>query len=201
VATLGVATAATALMAFQVPAKRAGQNPSTVVPQEADRAVMKKALDEAAVAPRPPSAGNEGEEERAAEDRGRMQARVELLELRSESLRSRIHQGIALVDQLEDSRNEDPHNTSPEQRKRDIKQLERRIDDKRAYIEKWQNDYSQTRIDIARLNYRIARAPRSMYEAERDDSGKSIYELLRRIDRLEAKVDRLSDSIRGGTGR
>jgi RNA polymerase sigma factor (sigma-70 family) len=201
VTTLGVATAATGLMAFQEPAKKAARPASVVESQGEDRPVMKKALDKASIAPSPSIAGNEADEEHAAEDRGRMQAQVELLELNSESLRSRIHQGLALIDQLGDELHADGRQgMTPEQFTEHKKSLNDRIDDKQHSIQQWEEQYSKTRVQIARLNYRIARSPRSMYEAERDDSGKTIYELLRRIDRLEAKVDRLSDSIRrGGT--
>jgi RNA polymerase sigma factor (sigma-70 family) len=201
VTTLGVATATTVLMAFQEPAKKGGQPAAVVESQGADRTKMEKAVGKAAGAPSPPIADNEAEEERAAEDRGRMQAKVELLELESEALRSRIHQAMLLIDQLDDLSDTDRGGANLEQAPILKEKRAKRMDEKKQHIQLWQGEYSKTRIEIARLNYRIARTPRSMYEAERDDSGKSIHDLLRRIDRLEAKVDRLSDSIRGGPGR
>jgi hypothetical protein len=141
------------------------------------------------------AAVDEVEEERLAEEVGKMRANVEMLELKSESLRSRIHEAIALVDKYEDKRRDEMPGLTPGQVESTKERLLSRIEEKKSLISQWEKEYSKTRVDIARLNYRIARTPRSLYEAERDDSGKSIYDLLRRIDRLEAKVDRLADSV------
>ncbi len=200
VTALGVATAATALMAFQEPAKKANATAAIRASQEPITKIEKALGTPPAnfiVAP----VADEAEAERAAEELGKMRAQVELLELESEALRSRIHQGIARIDQLEDTLHGGPRGLDGERADETKKHLENRIAEKQDFIAKWREEYSNARIKIARLNYRIARAPRSMPEAERDDSGKSMYDLLRRIDRLEAKVDRLADSIRGAAGR
>ena len=200
VTALGVATAATALMAFQEPAKKAA---STAPIRAAQEPIVKveKFSGTPPANPIAASATSEAEEERAAEEVGKMRAQVELLELGSEALRSRIHQAIAEIDQLEDTLHGELGGLDAVRAEKEKKHLANRIDDKRAYIEKWQEEYSNARTKIAQLNYRIARAARSMPEAERDDSSKSMNDLLRRIDRLEAKVDRLADSIRGGKGQ
>ena len=96
---LGMASAATALMAFQGPPAKPGASPAIRKSQERDSGVIVKALGK----PPSPPIVDEAAEERAAEEVGQMRANVEMLELKCESLRSRIHQGILLVDQLEDS--------------------------------------------------------------------------------------------------
>jgi hypothetical protein len=194
--TLGVASAATALMAFQGPATKS--KPASAIGKARGPGAQFTPDDVMKVAGTPLGAAavDEAEEERLAEEVGKMRARVEMLELQSESLRRRIHEAISQVDQYEDSlHDEKPPGLNPEQRDRQQKTLASRIEKKKVLIAQWQDEYSRSRVDIARLNYRIARTPRSMYEAERDDSGKSIYDLLRRVDRLEAKVDRLADSV------
>jgi hypothetical protein len=194
--TLGVASAATALMAFQGPATKSNAASAIGKAQAPGAQIATKEVMKVAGNPVGPAAVDEAEEERLAEEVGKMRANVEMLELQSESLRRRIHEAISQVDQYEDDLNDEkPPGLNPEQRERQQKTLGGRIEKKRQLIAEWQEAYSKSRVDIARLNYRIARTPRSMYEAERDDSGKSIYDLLRRIDRLEAKVDRLADAV------
>jgi hypothetical protein len=201
--TLGVASAATALMAFQEPATKSGRASAIQKAQGPSAKVTPNDVMKVAGNPLGAAAADEAEEERLAaeeerlaEEVGKMRARVEMLELKSESLRRRIHEAISQVDQYEDSlHDEKPPGLNPEQRERQQKTLASRIEKKKELIAQWQDEYSRSRVDIARLNYRIARTPRSIYESERDDSGKSIYDLLRRVDRLEAKVDRLADSV------
>ena len=193
---LGVGSAATALMAFTGPSTKSGQPPaSRTSSQEPNPNVVTKDLHKAAGKPVSPPAVDEQEEERVAEEVGKMRADVEMLELRSEALRNRIHQGIVVIDMTEESLRSELGGFTPENLQKQTQRLTTRLKEKREDIEKWQKEFSNTRIEIARLNYRIARAPRPLVEAERDDSGKSMYDLTRRIDRLEAKVDRLMDLI------
>ena len=63
-----------------------------------------------------------------------MRANVEMLELKSETVRSRIHQGIVLVDQLEDSMRTETPRARSSQAEQDRKLLEIRIDEKKLQI-------------------------------------------------------------------
>ena len=131
VTTLGVASAATALMAFQEPAEKSGQPATKGASREFNPDVREKASRKAAGQPIAPPIADEAEEERAAEEVGKMRADVEMLELRSESLRGRIQDGLVLVDQLEDSlQQEYPNASDPE-----IDKQKKKLDDHRLRVQ------------------------------------------------------------------
>ena len=203
VTTVGVASAATALMAVQEPAKKAAQ-PAGNLGAQAPNAATKKALGQHAIDRFGGSAGavftapaaTAAEEERAAEEAGTIRAKVDLLELENDGLRTRIQRAMAWLDQVGDPLPGERPSFTEEQLRKESRNVEEIRERKTQQIEDWNHRYLKNGVEIARLNYRIAKIPRSLAEAERDDSGKTLHDLLRRIDRLEAKVDRLADSIR-----
>jgi RNA polymerase sigma factor (sigma-70 family) len=198
--TLGVASAATAVMAFQQPKKQSGLSATNESSQQPNPEKTKAAYGKAILPASHPEV-DDAEGEHVAIELEKMKAQLEMLELKSETLRNRIQEGTKLVDQLEDSSQQDLTNDTPGQAEKYRKSLEKQRDSKRLYIQTWEEQYLKTRIEIARLNYRIARAPRPLAEAERDDSARSLSDLVRRIDRVEAKVDRIAESLRRGQGR
>jgi hypothetical protein len=103
---------------------------------------------------------------------------------------------MAWLDRVDDPLPGERGGFTSEQLAEERRYLEGMRDRRKKQLDSWNENYLKNRIEIARLNYWIAKIPRSMAEAERDDSGKTLHDLLRRIDRLEAKVDRLADSIR-----
>ncbi len=141
-------------------------------------------------------ASTAAEEERAAEEAGTLRAKVELLELQNDGLRTRIQRGLAWLDEVEHPLLGERPALTEEELIKERKRVEEMREHKTQQVEGWNRLYLKNGLEIARLNYRIARIPRSLAEAERDDSGKTLHDLIRRMDRLEAKVDRLADSIR-----
>ncbi len=128
---------------------------------------------------------------------------MELLELESESLRNRISHAMTQISNLDgpapligqpaDENENDPN------RKKYRKSLERHRDELQSNMESWQKSYRETRIEIARLKHQIARMPKPSTEAL--NPSEALAEVIRRIESLEAKVDRLADSIAAGKPR
>jgi hypothetical protein len=118
--------------------------------------------------------------------------------MENDALRTRIQRAISWLDQLE----EDPLHEEPGLTPEQLAEVQKRREDRKLttkdLIDQLSQLYLKKRVEISRLNYRIANLPQPLPQAERDASGKTLYDLLRRIDQLEAKVDRLADSIRSG---
>ncbi len=201
--TLGVASAATALMAFQEQEKNAVPPTGNGAAQD-PIAVTKKARGKAPsdpVAPcAGPGAGADAEEERATEEVATMRAKVELLELENDTLRDRIKRATTWIEQLEDPLPGQRGGRTPEQLEEDRLFRQEGRARSNEQIETWNRRFSKNRIEIAKLNLRIGKITRIPEKSGRDASGNSFDELLRRIERLEAKLDRLADSIRSGGG-
>jgi RNA polymerase sigma factor (sigma-70 family) len=208
---LGAATASTALLAFQSQAAKpdapaGGPSSEQAGPKQADvRKAFVKPVDprqgtqsaetrKAAGAPLAPADGGDEEVERAALEIGQLRAKAELLELDCESLRSRIQHGAELIGQLEDSRDRAPlADPTPEKVAKYRNSIDAQREKMQSKVESWSKKYLQDRVEIARLKYQIARTPKSLVPSP--DPTEPLDELIRRIDRLEAKVDLLSDTI------
>ena len=131
---------------------------------------------------------------------GKLRADIELLELTADYLKGRIKDALPLISQLEEDVNYQATNADAQKLESDRrKQKAAKV---RAKVELWRKEYSEAKERIARYRYRIeyeindARFPMS----ESGDSSESLAEVVRRLDRLEAKVDRIAKSIatRGG---
>ncbi len=204
--TLGVASAATALMAFQQPEKKAVPPAGNSASQEPAAVTKKgKALRKAANDPFVPVAGasaeGEAEEERATEEVATMRAKVDLLEIENDALRTRIQRAMAWLEQVDDPFPGERDSFTAEQLEEQRKNLQEMRARRKHQLEGWNKSYLKNRIEIAHLNRRIGKITHIVEKSARDVSGgKSVDELVRRIDRLEAKLDRLADSIRTGSG-
>jgi hypothetical protein len=132
---------------------------------------------------------------------GPMVAEVEVLELTLEALKGRIRNALTLIDQIEDDSKYQA--VDPKSRDQEVQRREEKAERMHLKVSLWQEKYRQTREQIANYKYRIAtqvlRARFPMTEA--GDSSESFAEVFRRIDRLEAKVDRIADSIAKGKAR
>ena len=188
IATLGVASAATALMAFQEPAKKYGPPAALGTTQEFETKAISKALGKAVGNPLEALVVDDSEEERDAEEVGRMRAELEMLEFKSEGLRSRIERGLLMVDQLEDSLHEEIPNLTPEQIEKNRKKVSDRLDENateyRGVVETVREN---TRRDCPVEPSDRASAPNQWRRRSVTTRGKSLSDLVRRIDRLEAR--------------
>jgi RNA polymerase sigma factor (sigma-70 family) len=227
VTAFGAATASTALFAFHSQDEKAavpagGPSGEHAGPKQGQaRNAFAKAIDPRQGAPssevrkvagyRPAEADGRNEnDERAAVEVGKLRAKTDLLELDCESLRGRIRHGVEFIAQLEDSMDRLLPSSTPEQvgelkdsiekqrtkMEADIKMQRTKME---ANIELWRERYLHSRVEMARLKHQIARASKSL-DASSDPSD-ALGEVIRRIDRLEAKLDLLADSIAKGTPR
>ena len=168
-----------------------------VAPGERETKIDKAAIDPLAGAP------DDGEaiELAAAEKVGRIRADMELLEIKSESLRNRISRAMTTISNLDGpaplmgpTADEDDPNR---------KKYRKTLDEHRAALhsnmESWQKDYLETRVEIVRLKHQIDRMPKPLVPPL--DPNEQFAEVIRRIERLEARVDRLADLIAAGKGR
>ncbi len=203
---LGLASATTALLAFQESAEKA--DPATVARSAQAPERREPNIDKAYHKPagKPENAAiaepnNDGQEEAAAVEVGKLRADIELLELNAEYIKGKIRTGLTLIGQLEEQT--DSVAADAEGRKRELDQRKEWTDKARDKVALWRKEYGQDKEQIARYRYRITAQglnPRDPL-SEKGDSSESLGEVLRRIDRLEAKVDRIAKSIAGGRGR
>ena len=119
------------------------------------------------------------------------------LELDSESLRAEIQHGIALLAQLDEEAEHEQKVQEPN-RANNLKRLQIRRENVNRNTQKSKERYLQTRVDIARLKNQIARESNLLPEGVATTD--ALAEVLRRFDRLEAKLDRLVERTCQGQG-
>jgi len=145
---------------------------------------------------------DDGQEEAVAVEVGKLRADIELLELTAEYLKGRIKDALPLIGLLEEETNS--RGSDEDEKKLASVRVRRqeKADKSRGNVSRWREEYSRVKEQIAKYRYRIvaqgptARDPLS----ETGDSKESLAEIVRRIDRLEAKVDQIAKSI-ATTGR
>ena len=206
-ATIGAATTSAALLTFQTREAAPATSPRVEQTEPAIKQIQKEfrksfvgpndaqpaAIQKVAGQPLGPAAdAHDGLDEQTAEKIAKMQGEVESLELDSESLRAEIQHGIALLAQL-DEEAEHEEKVQAANRATNLKRLQVRRANVNGNMQESKERYRQTRVDIARLKNRIARE--SNLQPEGVATTDALAEVIRRFDRLEAKVDRLTDAL------
>ena len=212
-ATIGAATTSAALLTFQTREAAPATSPrveqtepapsqiqkdlgkSFVRPNDAKPAEIQKV---AGQPPGPAADAHDGLDEQTAEKIAKMQGKLESLELDSESLRAEIQQGIALLAQLDEEAEHEEKVQVPN-RANNLKRLQIRRENVNRNTQKSKDRYLQTRVDIARLKNQIARESNLLPEGVATTD--ALAEVIRRFDRLEAKLDRLTDALAKGKVR
>jgi RNA polymerase sigma factor (sigma-70 family) len=198
---LGLTGATAGLLAFQDPAGKSGPAPveRSVPDSKPGVAETKKAYAKTAGTPEGvgTAANHAAEQEAIAIKVGKLRAEAELLEITAEDLRGRIRDALTLIAQLDEA-TDFPAMTPVE-----IDRRERKAKTTRERVKLWQEEYTQIREKIAKCNYQVVSqvdgANFPMQESV--DSSESLAAVVRRLDRLEGKVDRLADLISHRTPR
>jgi chromosome segregation ATPase len=136
--------------------------------------------------------GSDEDHERSAESIAKMRGNLELLELKSESLRSQIQRGHAFLAELDDAEQQ-TQDADPNERKIRRARIEAQRDKMRDGIDSWEAKYLETRVKIGQVKHQLEKHSKAI--GERQFSSDEHIEVIRRMDRLEEKLDRVLDAL------
>ena len=134
---------------------------------------------------------------------GRLSADIELLELTAEYLKDRIKDALPLINLLEEDTN---YQTTPDgdAKKLEIERRKQQVDKSATKSCAGVKNTFVAKEQIAKNSYRIHFSygmPFRTPESETAGSGDATAQVIRQLDRLEAKIDRIAKSVAGGPGR
>ena len=207
VALAGVASASTALSAYQAAATERGPakaaSPSAkIAPAHAGDSDARTA--DGATAHDAVFLSNESarpESDEAGDNRERLAVDAELLEHQVQFLHQRMINRVNRVNTLDEVLSPDYQPGDREQHAKNLGDLR----DQRVVSERERDkaieEYKKARIELSRLRRRLAaesKSARVLFHQSKSDGGplhadQSVNELIQRLDRLEGKIDRLLD--------
>jgi len=197
VAAVGLACGGSVLLAYQAPAAKRDDAPKATSTGKLDPTAPEGSRPKADQ-PRSKTAyivtSSEVEAElRSAESLEKLRAQAELLEMNVEQQKTAIQERLVEIHQISQMQESDIQGWSEVERAKKLKELELKQDTAGVRLENEQKQYIRSRVELARLKTQISRASKELGGG--DDRSQALADQNRRLDRLEAKVDRILKTL------